>query len=718
MAPLYPRQIIHSLTPTPPHLPEDPPTSSASNPEHASPLVLGELLAVTFAIFVLAVLLWKIGRFIRSFNKHKVLREGKPPTARYARTWYGWVSLNTHKRNKRVVYRCFTRLREWTAWKSTRADYRWVWWDPEQKEMQRRRRERRFLRWLPEWLQSYDYSPADGFCPSQPLPTCRGARRDRNATSVSSIVVKSLREPQLANPIRDLRSSHRVQQGERQVKFPRVFSTGDCAFDEGMQCHSLCLRAVAAKVRPLTENITLFQRACHFSHNMAPWASCHEHRSSGQPTNLFAQNNILQPSPPDDYGQTWVKSRQDKKALQLPSTSQHRRLHRYRMWSARMQMQTESPGRNRGATSCPPGTPVTEFLPSCPSDRTAASRASGSSQRKECSGHQWESCEKGFRVTEGMLMRRQMWLLAINRADSESMKWNSAPARVQLSKGPLARAAVPLEQQEWQLMRQSKRDVDILVTSEMMRLDDTVYNSKVSKCPQALSTPERQERKEDLCDWEVRMLHRLNRKLVWLFNELTPGQKPYHFALLANHWLNRETWLVIDPVSRVPIDARREWGDPRFNVPYLQPTFSPKPKYPVVPRTETRIPRVESWRVAVNQQRKASGIRDAIRTVELYEESADEPPDGHIDPACWILRKPPQGFELSTRQKTAWYEGVAGWQEKLDDWQHVRHGYLMHKLIYGGRVNRTWLKEVAAQINKPLQLVHDKGSVHKIHQEI
>ena len=65
MAPLYPRQIIHSLTPTPPHLPEDPPTSSASKSEHASPVVLGELFAVTFAIFVLAVLSWKIGRFFR-----------------------------------------------------------------------------------------------------------------------------------------------------------------------------------------------------------------------------------------------------------------------------------------------------------------------------------------------------------------------------------------------------------------------------------------------------------------------------------------------------------------------------------------------------------------------------------------------------------------------------------------------------------------------------
>ncbi|KAJ5826374.1 hypothetical protein N7474_003512 [Penicillium riverlandense] len=721
MAPSYPRQIIHSLTPTP-HLPKDPPTSWGPKSKRASAVVFGELFAVTFAIFVVAVLLWKIGQFIRSFNKHKVLREGKPPTARYARTWYGWVSLNTHKRNKRVFHRCFARLREWTAWKSTRADYRWVWWDPDRKEMERRRRERRFLEWLPEWFQSYDYSPADGFCSSQPLSTCHGARRNRNAILGSSIVARSLRGLHLANSSRDLRSSHTVPQGERLASLSQeVFSapavSGDCTFDEDKQCHFSCPRAVATKARPFTDNTTLFQYPRPSFRNMALWASSHEYRSSGQPRQLFAQSNILQPSPPDGYRQTWRKSQQDKQPLQLSPPSQHRHLRKYRVWSARMQMQTGSPRRNWDGPSGPPGTPITELLPSCTTDRTVASRASGPVQRKECSGYQWESYDKVFRTIEDMLIRRHMRLLAIDPAGSETMKWNSAPARFRLSKGPLSGVAMSVEHQEWQPMRPSKRDADSHVISEMMR-DNLPYNSKVSKRPRALPTPERKECKEDLCDWEVRMMHRLDRKLVWLFNELTPGQKPYHFAILANHWLNRETWLVTDPVSRVPIDARREWGDPRFNVPYPNPTFSPKPKYPVIPRKQTRIPRIESWRVAVNQQRKTAGIREAIRTVGLYEESADEPPDGHIDPACWILRKPPQGFEISTRQKTAWYEGGVGWQEKLDDWQHVRHGYLMHKLIHGGRVNRTWFKEVAAQINKPLQLIQGKGPVHQVNQEI
>jgi hypothetical protein len=205
---------------------------------------------------------------------------------------------------------------------------------------------------------------------------------------------------------------------------------------------------------------------------------------------------------------------------------------------------------------------------------------------------------------------------------------------------------------------------------------------------------------DGLSDWEVKMMERLDRKLLWLFNEFTPGQKPYHFALLANHWLNRETWIVYDPVSRVSTDARRAWGDPRFNVPYPRPVFSPRPKYPTSKRKRAQTPRIDSWRAAVNKQRKVSGIRDAIRTIILYDESAEDPPDGHIDTGCWALPKPPQGFEMSTAQKHAWYEGGAGWQETLDDWQHVRRGYRVHKALHEGRVNWGRIKEVAAQVNK------------------
>jgi hypothetical protein len=36
------------------------------------------------------------------------------------------------------------------------------------------------------------------------------------------------------------------------------------------------------------------------------------------------------------------------------------------------------------------------------------------------------------------------------------------------------------------------------------------------------------------------------------------------------------------------------------------------------------VPRIDSWRAAVNKQRKVSGVRDAIRTITLYDESGED----------------------------------------------------------------------------------------------
>jgi hypothetical protein len=212
-----------------------------------------------------------------------------------------------------------------------------------------------------------------------------------------------------------------------------------------------------------------------------------------------------------------------------------------------------------------------------------------------------------------------------------------------------------------------------------------------------------------LSTWEARLAHALNRKLEWLFEQLSPGRRPFHFALLANHWLNRETWVVLDPISRIPIEARRIWGDPRFNSPYPLPCWGPKPKYPESSCRTANRPDLNSWRVAVNRNRRASGLRDVVKGVALLEDSADEPPDGKVDPASWILRRPPQGFAISTAQQDAYYEGGAGWQETLDDWQRVRRGYRIRKAIYEGRANRTRMKEIAVGLTRYFQAIANEA---------
>ncbi|KAB8077232.1 hypothetical protein BDV29DRAFT_168618 [Aspergillus leporis] len=200
----------------------------------------------------------------------------------------------------------------------------------------------------------------------------------------------------------------------------------------------------------------------------------------------------------------------------------------------------------------------------------------------------------------------------------------------------------------------------------------------------------------------------MNRKLEWLSQQLTPGRRPFHFAMLPNHWLNTRTWIVYDPASRVPIDMKRRLGDPRFNRPYPMPDRTPKRKYPQLPRRVASTPRIDSWRVAVNENRRTSGLKDLVKPIELYDGSAENPSDGHIDPACWILRRPPQGFDLSARQYDAYYEGGSGWQEKLGDWQKVRRGYRIRKAIHEGRANRTRAKELAVGAARYCQMARSR----------
>ncbi|THC95411.1 hypothetical protein EYZ11_005098 [Aspergillus tanneri] len=128
------------------------------------------------------------------------------------------------------------------------------------------------------------------------------------------------------------------------------------------------------------------------------------------------------------------------------------------------------------------------------------------------------------------------------------------------------------------------------------------------------------------------------------------------------------------------------------------PEWKPKPKYPEVSSKPAHTPRIDSWRKAMNRQRKASGLKDIIKSVELYDGSIEDPPDGRVDPASWILRKPPQGIHMSTKQETTYYEGGAGWQEQLGDWQRIRRGYRIRKGIHEGRVNRNRAKQFALDV--------------------
>ncbi|CAI7587505.1 unnamed protein product [Penicillium bialowiezense] len=165
----------HSFAPSLPSSPKNSPSIPVRVDKSIDSKVFIELFAGTVGIFILAVLFWKIGKFIRHFNRNKVLKAGKTTNTRYARTWYGWVSRPTHERNKKAVRDCLAWVWDSMAWKSTRDDYSWVWWDPGDIERQKRRRQKRRLWWLPDCLKSYeDFPTADEIWNPCARPQCHG----------------------------------------------------------------------------------------------------------------------------------------------------------------------------------------------------------------------------------------------------------------------------------------------------------------------------------------------------------------------------------------------------------------------------------------------------------------------------------------------------------------------------------------------------------------
>jgi hypothetical protein len=670
------------------------------------PKVFAELFVGTVVIFILGVLFWKLGKFIRRFNRHKVLKAGKSTNTRYARTWYGWVSTTTHERNKKVFCDFFKRIWSSMAWKSTRADYSWVWWDPGDTERQKRLREKRGLHWLPECFKSYENFPtADEIWNPCARAQYQGASSKERSTPQIALLPDTVQRPPAHKvaPVSNLReqpvatsSNPVITRSILEEIYRDPMQTSDNSSNHHPEFHfsnpkekGIC----ASIARPRIQSLPLRKRESFQVRDSIPWAR------DGVTQNISCQfDSVVDHT---DFQYETAKAKDILRTKDVKSSHRHGYPLRYCRWSARMQMEPRGAAfENQGHSSGPPGTPKTELLTSYVSEQGSSLRGRLKKSNTIRRGHLHISEDK-ISFASKISIGNQTLFANKGQTYTRTIQWNSAPARTQPQDNGASLTSRPTLYDEWQSTSAEK-------LHSLPRRKGKSPQLNACQIFSGQSHLRREGAVDDLSDWEIRMLEMLDRKLVWIFNEYTPGQKPYHFAILANHWLNRETWIVYDPISRVPIDARRQWGDPRFNVPYPQPVLSPRPKYPISQRKRARNLRIDSWRAAVNKQRKVSGIREAIRTITLYDGSAEEPPDGHIDPACWSLPKPPQGFGMSNAQQNAWYEGGAGWQETLSDWQRVRRGYRVHKALHEGRVNRGKVKEVAAQIKKSCRTVSGK----------
>lgn len=687
MAPVLPRQFHHF--PSPPRPPKETPAIPVPVTRFISVKVFFELFAGTIGIFVLGVLFWKIGKCFRSFTRGKVLREGKTTGTRYARTWYGWVPLHQHEAVKNVFRKCWGKLCDWTSWKTTRADYSWVWWDPGQKAHEEYH-QRRFSRWLPKCLRSQSFTPADTIWNRGPPP--RQHSRDQGPGAMTG--ASPWQTSQYTRPERTSHGGSRSGRRTIHRSFPREkeFSVhkSHLPFKKSRLSRSLCRSSLTPrKTIPFPDT-----------------TRCDPTRQQSASLPCLLTAKTYPQRPPDKSDATWETF--STETSYTPNTFHDvQNSRKYQVWSARVQLQTPNQVKhNYHGLQEPPGTPISELLASYSSENNAPLGV--------IRGSVEYASDTSLRSLSSLRRHNtpRPVIPAISQDKGlETSKWNTMPA----SRGALhllPSTNVPAERNMPSFVRDTGGDGSFSLPQDWMLPEKT---SAKGKSPAKKHLRQKKPKRSplplgSLSNWETRWVDNLDRKLEWHHDQLIPGKRPFHFPLLPNHWLNRRTWMVIDPASRVPLEKKRLWGDPRFNVPYPAPRWEPEPKYPGVDHEAAHTPRIDSWRVAVNGQRRTSGIREVVKAVDLFDDSVDEPPDGTIDPACWVLRKPPQGFGMSTKQGDTYYEGGSGWQEKLNDWQRVRRGYRIRKAIHDGRVNRTRVKEIATGISRPCRKAASKAT--------
>ncbi|KAL4920072.1 hypothetical protein BDW62DRAFT_209236 [Aspergillus aurantiobrunneus] len=649
-----------------------------------------QLIAGTFCIFILTVLIWKVPRFLRSFTKARIFREGNATSARYAKTWYGWVPSQQNEASQRVSRNCMARLRNWTAWSSSKTDLEWVWWDPGQKELgtYQERGKRRA-----NWARHHSLRATDAMWnhsspTSSNRRTINGLRTESPPFAVGALPPSDAPRP-MTTPIRGPTPTHIPLQEDPEGKYFWGYSTVPCwhrakvskGFRSNTSPHTVPhIRKTLASYppSPFTRGLS------HVPLRFMTYTQSSSH-SFSMP-NLSQHKRLRMHS----YvcSNTTSRSRNDESEASISDNPAFfLRSRKYQVWSARMGLQTlKCIGyNNHTLPTGPPGSPKSAVLGSLSVDSTPFERAFQCQQSPK-----WTSSSD---ISDLFLYGNQQQCnirhpMSVNEYKGEAnvpKKSHSLP----MSRSHLTHFRRPTLL-TWNEDSTGTRQA----SSERAQTQRKKPNRRLHKrSGTGIPSPFMIQAK-NWSNWEIRFLYSLNSRLDWVSNQLTPGQRPFHFALLANHWLNRETWIVYDPVSRIDTDKRRCWGDPRFNVPYPAPTSNPTPKYPKSKHRPIYTPKINSWRVQVNRHRKTLGLTPFSKRIELYDSSADDPPDGKIDPASWVLRRPPQGFSLSARQKERYYESGTGWQEKLSDWQKIKRGYRIRKAIYEGRVNRTRAKEI------------------------
>ncbi|KAL3463912.1 hypothetical protein BJX64DRAFT_107438 [Aspergillus heterothallicus] len=646
-----------------------------------------QLFAGTVCIFIVTVLFWKFPGVIRFFTKDKVLREGNATTARYVKTWYGWVPTERHESNKRALRNLMAKLSNLSPWRSSKVDFQWVWWEHGEHKLTPFRD--RGKEQSPRWMRGYGFVTADTIWNFESVPrrvtgTAKQAEPPLFPCAVGALLPPNSPRPVGTTDSRAVRTSLSLQEAFGST-FPARYAIGHrlerTEFSFGFGSNTDFFGAPYTNKRlKLLRRLPHDRGPSHFT--MAP-ALNHLSLPQSFSTPCLSQQGCFSPKQGMRPHNAYTSDIAGGDNILSGPLLTFQRSRKYQVWSARMGLLTlKCIGfSTHTLPQCPPGTPESALLGSF-SVGTYVGTQIQNHNRKITGAYSSDISE-----------------LYLGSGEHQNDMRGSQPENIHDLENDVPN-------------RHSMTSINVssnLSVPPLFQLHNENPATGAIKSASPRQTPGKARKKhcmgqaKDWSNWEVRLLDNLNRRLEWLSDQLNPGKRTFHFALLANHWLNTETWIVYDPISRVPIDARRRLGDPRFNVPYPSPQWNPHPKYPKTYHRLAHTPKINAWRAAMNRNRRASGLKKLIKSIELYDSSAEDPPDGRVDPASWIIRKPPQGISLSSRQMETYYEGGAGWQEKLIDWQKIRRGYRIQKAIHEGRVNRTRVKEIVSSMSRYYQ---------------
>ena len=115
-----------------------------------------QLFIPAVLVLFLPFAIWWFWGWLNNRGRWKVTDNSKPIREHYIKTWHGFTERGKVERRKQKRKETRDKVRNQFLWKTTRADYSWVFWDPDGSKRAEFEQERdsTWLRFLPHWVRS------------------------------------------------------------------------------------------------------------------------------------------------------------------------------------------------------------------------------------------------------------------------------------------------------------------------------------------------------------------------------------------------------------------------------------------------------------------------------------------------------------------------------------------------------------------------------------